>query len=398
MPKTSVNRLTRRQVETSKTGRMADGGGLVLQTSKAGSRSWLFIYRWGNKRPELGLGPYPAVSIKDARQKASQARAWLAETPKRDPRSEWAKQKQVAETGSRFGQFALKYLEAIEGDFRNAKHRRQWRTTLEKYAKPIWTFDVSEITTDHVLECLLPIWDMKPETARRVRGRIERVLDAATVRRLRTGDNPARWSGHLKMVLPNKRPKPVHMAAMEYAEVPAFMARLAEVDTIAAGCLRFAILTGSRSGEARMANWDEVDLENALWTLPENRTKTEIEHRVPLSDAAMEILAELYEQRIGGLVFPGQKRGRPLSDMTLTAILRRWELPFTQHGFRSSCRDWAGDETDFDRESIELCISHKVTSATEAAYRRKDALAKRRVIMQAWANYCGGVAEAQQVG
>lgn len=396
MPKTSVNRLTRRQVETSKAGRLADGGGLVLQTSIAGSRSWLFIYRWGNKRPELGLGPYPAVSIKDARQKASQARAWLAETPKRDPRSEWAKQKQVAETGSQFGQFALKYLEAIEGDFRNAKHRRQWRTTLETYAKPIWSLDVSEITTDHVLECLLPIWDMKPETARRVRGRIERVLDAATVRRLRSGDNPARWSGHLKMVLPNKRPKPVHMAAMEHTEVPAFMARLKEVDTIAARCLRFAILTGSRSGEARMANWDEVDLENALWTLPENRTKTEIEHRVPLSDAAMAILLELSKKRVGDLVFPGQKRGRPLSDMTLTAILRRWQLPFTQHGFRSSFRDWAGDETDFDRESIELCISHKVTSATEAAYRRKDALAKRRVIMQTWADYCCGRASEDQ--
>lgn len=396
MPKTSVNRLTRRQVETSKAGRLADGGGLVLQTSKAGSRSWLFIYRWGNKRPELGLGPYPAVSIKDARQKASQARAWLAETPKRDPRSEWAKQKLVAETGSQFGQFALKYLETIEGDFRNAKHRRQWRTTLETYAKRIWTFDVSEITTDHVLECLLPIWDMKPETARRVRGRIERVLDAATVRRLRSGDNPARWGGHLKMVLPNKRPKPVHMAAMEYAEVPAFMARLTEVDTIAARCLRFAILTGSRSGEARMANWYEVDLENALWTLPENRTKTEIEHRVPLSDAAMEILLELSEKRVSDLVFPGQKRGRPLSDMTLTAILRRWQLQFTQHGFRSSFRDWAGDETEFDRESIELCISHKVTSATEAAYRRKDALAKRRVIMQAWADHCCGRASEDQ--
>ena len=387
MPKTSVNRLTRRQVETSKAGRLADGGGLVLQTSKSGARSWLFIYRWGSKRPELGLGPFPAVSIKDARQKALQARVWLAETPKRDPRVEWAKEKQVAETGSEFGQFALSYLESIERDFRNAKHRRQWRTTLETYAKPIWNMDVSEVTTDHVLECLLPIWETKPETARRVRGRIERVLDAATVRKLRTGDNPARWGGHLKMVLPNKRPKPVHMAAMDYNDVPAFMQRLSTVDTIAARCLRFAILTGSRSGEVRMANWDEVDLENALWTLPENRTKTEIEHRVPLSDAAMETLVELNDMRISDLVFPGQKRGRPLSDMTLTAILRRWQLPFTQHGFRSSFRDWAGDETDFDRESIELCISHKVTSATEAAYRRKDALAKRRIIMQAWAEF-----------
>ena len=190
------------------------------------------------------------------------------------------------------------------------------------------------------------------------------------------------------MVLPNKRPKAQHFPAMDYAAVPAFMRRLEAVESVGALCLRFAILTGSRSGEVRKATWDEVDIANALWTLPENRTKTEIEHRVPLSDSAMQILAQMNEARSSAFVFPGQKPGRPLSDMTLTAILRRWKLPYTQHGFRSSFRDWAGDETDFDRESIELCISHKVTNATEAAYRRRDALQKRRIIMQAWSDYC----------
>jgi integrase len=390
MPKISLNRLTRREIESSKTGRLSDGGGLVLQTTKAGSRSWLFIYRWHDKRPEIGLGAYPAVSLADARKKAQQGREWLAETPKRNPRDEWTRitEAERASTSQTFGGFALSYLESIEGDFRNAKHRQQWRNTLTTYAAPIWNKDLDEITTDHVLACLQPIWESKHETASRVRGRIERVLDAASVRKLRTGDNPARWSGHLKMVLPNKKPKPKHFPAMDYAEVPAFMTKLADVDTIGAKCLRFAILTGSRSGEARMAAWDEIDLKQALWTLPENRTKTEIEHRVPLSDAALQIVREMNAARSSALVFPGTKPERPLSDMTLTAILRRWELPYTQHGFRSSFRDWAGDETDFDRESIELCISHKVTSATEAAYRRKDALAKRRVIMQAWAEYC----------
>lgn len=390
MPKINLNRLTRREVETSKHGRLTDGGGLVLQTTKTGSRSWLFIYRWHEKRPEIGLGAYPAVSLADARKKAQQGREWLAETPKRNPRNEWRSivEAEQAGTSQTFGEFALSYLESIEEEFRNAKHRQQWRNTLITYAASIWDLDLNEIATDHVLACLKPIWETKLETARRVRGRIERVLDAATVRKLRTGDNPARWTGHLKMVLPNKKPKPKHFSAMDYSEVPDFMKRLESVDTVGAKCLRFAILTGSRSGEARMATWDEIDLENALWTLPENRTKTEIEHRVPLSDAALDILHEMNTARTCELVFPGTKPARPLSDMTLTAILRRWDLPYTQHGFRSSFRDWAGDETDFDRESIELCISHKVTSATEAAYRRKDALSKRRVIMQTWAEYC----------
>lgn len=389
MPKNSFNRLTRRQVETSKPGRVADGGGLVLQTSKSCTRSWLFVYRWGDKRPEIGLGAYPAVSLAAAREKAAQGRAWLHETPKRDPRTEWGRlAQQVANEGlTTFGSFALDYVASIEGDFRNLKHRQQWRNTLKTYAAPIWNLPLDTVTTDHVMECLLPIWATKPETARRVRGRIERVLDAATVRKLRAGDNPARWGGHLKMVLPNKRPKAQHFQAMDYAVVPAFMKRLEAVESVGALCLRFAILTGSRSGEVRKATWDEVDMANALWTLPENRTKTEIEHRVPLSDSAMEILQYMSQARSSPFIFPGQKLGRPLSDMTLTAILRRWKLPYTQHGFRSSFRDWAGDETAFDRESIELCISHKVTTATEAAYRRKDALSKRRVIMQAWADF-----------
>lgn len=238
------------------------------------------------------MGAYPAVGLASAREKAIQARVWLSETSKRDPRTELGRlAQQVANQGlTTLGAFAHYYLASIEGGFRKLKHRHQWRNKLKTYAAPNWTLPLDAITTDHVMECLSPIWATKPETARRLRGRIERVLDAATVRKLRAGDNPARWGGHLKTVFPNKRPKAQHFRAMDYAAVPAFMRCLKALESVSALCLRIAILTGLRSGEVRKATWDEVDMANALWTQPENRTKTVIERRVPLSDNTMEIL------------------------------------------------------------------------------------------------------------
>jgi integrase len=284
----------------------------------------------------------------------------------------------------------LALLAAKAPEWRNAKHRAQWAMTLRTYAAPLWPVPVAEVDTAAVLSALQPVWQAKPETASRLRGRIEAVLDFAKAHGQREGENPARWRGHLDKLLP-KRGKLTrgHHAAMAYREIPAFMARLRERDAIAALALEFTILTAARTGEALGAQWREVDFEAKVWTVPAPRMKAGREHRVLLSGQAMEILKKLAGAKTGEFIFPGQRLERPLSSMALAMVLRRLKMEgVTTHGFRSAFRDWCGEETSFPREIAEAALAHVTKDKTEAAYRRGDALQKRRALMEAWASYC----------
>jgi integrase len=292
--------------------------------------------------------------------------------------------------GLSFGDVADQFLDATESGFRNEKHKAQWRSTLgDNYIAALRKRPISEVTTDDVLGVLKPIWEIKNETARRLRGRIERVLDHGKAKGLRTGENPARWAGHLILMLPTvDKLQRGHHAAMPYDQVPAFMARLPNAKGVAARALEFTILTAARSGETREAVWSEFDLDKALWTVPAVRMKGGREHRVPLPSRAVEIIREMRARRFGDLVFPGTKRKAPLSDMTMGAVLKRLKVgEFTTHGFRSSFRDWCGEATAFPREIAEAALAHIVGDETERAYRRGDALAKRRELMDAWSTF-----------
>jgi integrase len=381
----TLNKLSDRYLRSDglTAGRYSDGGGLYLNVSPTGAKSWLFMWVREGKRREMGMGGFPAVSLAKARSQATSNRELVAAG--RDPIAERAKEAEPT-----FGECAELFVSSMEHAWRNEKHRAQWRMTLDEYCPKMRSRKVSAIGTDDVLGALQPIWQSKPETASRLRGRIERVLDFAAARGWRTGENPARWRGHLKSVLP---PRVVlsrgHHAAMPYADVPAFVGRLRELEAMAARALEFLILTAARSGEVLNAQWDEIDLDARLWTIPAHRMKASREHRVPLSDRAAELLSPLREARMSEHVFPGQKRGRPLSASAMEMLLRRMKADqYTSHGFRSAFRDWVGDRTHFPREVAEAALAHRVGDATELAYRRADALDKRRELMEAWAKYC----------
>ena len=385
-----TNRLSARFVETAKTpGMFADGNGLYLIVSPHGAKRWTFIFQWLGKRSEMGLGKASAVSLADAREIAEQARRAVArgENP--------IETREAARTAQRagqvdFGTVADQLVDDLAPQFRNAKHIEQWRTTFKTYAAGLRSRRLDQIDTEAVLAVLRPLWLSKPETAGRVRGRIERALDAAKVAGLRAGENPARWRGHLDAILP-KRAKLSrgHHAALPYADIPAFWIKLGAVGGMGALALRFLILAAARTGEVTGARWSEFDLEKAVWTVPASRMKAGREHRVPLSPEALAIVKTLHETRTGELVFPGAKRGAPISDATMTKALRAaGGGDFTVHGFRSSFRDWAGEETSFPEALAEAALAHSVGDATVAAYRRGDALAKRAKLMAAWENYC----------
>jgi integrase len=280
--------------------------------------------------------------------------------------------------------------ESLSSGFRNAKHRAQWKSTLETYAAPLKDRPVYTIATDDVLAALRPIWTTRPETASRVRGRIEKVLDAAKAKGFRQGENPARWRGHLDHLLPKQsRITRGHHAAMPYEHVAAFVGRLRESDSLTALALEFCILTAARSGEVLGARWSEIDLDKKVWMLPPHRMKAGREHRVPLSERAVAILRQLAESRTGDFVFPGRRKDKPLSDGTMHMALRWMKADtVTVHGFRSSFRDWAGNVTSFPREVVETALAHVIGDKAEQAYRRSDALEKRRKLMEAWAAYC----------
>lgn len=336
-------------------GRHADGGGLYLVVDKSGAKRWAFLYRREKKLKEMGLGGLNSVSLARARELAGEARSIIAEGG--DPINA---RRAIVQTSLTFGQASDELIEAIGPGFRNAKHLAQWKMTLTHYAASLRDKPIDGITTDDVLEVLRPIWSTKPETASRVRGRIERVLDAAKARGLRTGENPALWRGHLANLLPKRNKlSRGHHAAMDYREVPAFVALLRQREAVSARALEFTILTAARSGETYGAIWPEINLRSAVWTIPAARMKAGREHRVPLSDQAVAILKEMQKakQSDTGFVFPGAKRDEPLSAMAMEMILRRMKIDVTVHGFRSSFRDWCGEATSYPREVAESRFS-----------------------------------------
>ena len=396
----SINRLSARTVETvTKPGRHGDGGNLFLIVDRPKpdappgakpAKRWVFLYRWNKRLREMGLGSLNAVPLVRARELAAQARGLLAEG--KDP-IEIRRIEQAKDAGRTFGEGARQRHEAKEGAWKNDKYTTQWLTALETYAEPIWDKPVDAVAVADILAILQPIWTIKAETASRVRGRIEAVLDAARARGMIAHDraNPARWRGHLSHLLPKRqRLQRGHHAALPYVEIAAFMARLRQRQAIAGLCLEFTILTAARSGEALRAVWTEIDMAGEIWTVPKERMKASKEHRVPLSSRSMEILRELEQikQTPDGFVFPGQKPGRPLSVMALEMLLRRMKVAVTVHGFRSTFRDWCGECTVFPREIAESALAHQVGNEVERAYRRADALEKRRQLMQAWADFC----------
>lgn len=383
-------KLNARQVATAAPGRHGDGGGLILVVSKTGAKKWVFRFKREGRATEMGLGGADVVTLAEARQKAGEARRTRAEG--RNPIQARREAQAAAKPKPTFGEVADDFVAAKESEWRNGKHRDQWRMTLTEYAAPLRSKAVDEVDTPDILAVLKPLWESAPETASRLRGRIEAVIDAARAKGLvpQNVANPARWRGHLAHLLPkrNKLARGNH-AALPYAKVPAFMAALRERTAIAALALEFAILTAGRSGEALGATWGEFDMEARVWTIPAARMKAARPHRVPLSKRAAQILESMAAVRTSDYVFPGQKAGKPLSNMALEMVLRRMgREDITVHGFRSAFRDWAGDETQFPREVAEAALAHIVGDEAERAYRRGDALKKRRELMEAWAAHC----------
>lgn len=365
-----------------KAGIYSDGDGLFIRVRAGGSKQWFFIYKRGGKRTEIGLGGYgqgtAPVSLELAREKADAIRDRLA-------RGEDL-QKRVT-----FLDLMEDVIEKKEAESKNDKHKAQWRMTLETYAKPLHDMPIATITRDDVVKTLKPIWTEKPETADRTRMRIAAVIDHAKARNLFTGDNPADWRGGLKELLParNKLSRG-HHEAIAYQSIRKVMGKLRQASGIAARATEFACLTAARSGEVRSALWSEFDLDAALWIIPAERMKASREHRVPLSERAVTILKVCQQSATSDLVFEGVKEKTAISDTAMVKALRAASGGTeTLHGLRSTFRDWAGDATKHPRDVIEAALAHTLKDKTEAAYRRSDALEKRRVLMQDWADYCG---------
>lgn len=373
MPSRARNKLSARQVATLTEPKVySDGGGLYLRV-RASGRSWFYIGTLDGKRIELGLGSALDVPLAKAREKASAIRTMLLDGI--DPRVERAKAKAKVKVEEKpvvtFGVFAMELVDDIQEGFKNPKHRQQWRSTLKAYAKPLFDVPIDQITTEQILGVLQPIWLTKAETASRLRGRIERVLDAAKAKGLRSGENPAQGRGHLDLLLPKRSKASVkHHPALPFAQIKTFMSDLSKRPAVTARALEFLILTAARSGEVRGMTWGEVNLEDKLWTVPAERMKAEAVHEVPLSDAAIAILRTVKEDGLEptDIVFPAP-RGGALSDMALSQLLKRMKHgDITVHGFRSTFRDWAGEKTQFGREEVEMALAHTVASSVERAY------------------------------
>jgi integrase len=379
----------------------ADGGGLYLQVVGTG-KSWLFRFAMSGHERQMGLGSLATVSLADARAAAADCRKLVKDgvDPIERRRAERAAAQLSNAKAMTFDQCRDAYANSHRTGWRSARHAAQWKQSLETYTTPVFgRLPVQAIDVGLVMKALEPIWTAKPETAGRVRGRIEAVLDWAKAHHYRTGENPARWRGHLKMLLPalSKVHKVRHHPAMTYSEIGAFLVSLRSRQAIAARALEFAILTAARPGEVMGMRWGEVDLSAKVWTIPGERMKAGREHRVPLSEPGMRVLHRMQQVRESDYVFPGERRAR-LSHMAMLKLLERMGRgDLTAHGFRSTFRDWAGDRPDFQREVAEAALAHVVGDETERAYRRGDALEKRRKLMDAWAEYCAAPAVTGKV-
>lgn len=375
-------------------GHYAVGGvvGLYLYITPNGAKSWVLRTMIAGKRRHMGLGAYPTVSLAQARESARQARSTITNgidpiEQRRQVKSQLLAEKAV---GITFTDAAKAYIDAHGDSWKNSKHRAQWTSTLETYVFPVMgKLMVKDVAQTHVLQVLEPIWKTKTETATRIRGRIESVLDWATARHYRQGDNPARWKGHLDKLLapPTRIQKVVHHRAIAVDNMPTFMAELRKREGIAPRALEFAIYCAARSGEIRGATWDEIDLDKKVWVIPAERMKAGSEHRVPLSREAAEVLKNMPRVMDCPYIFPSSKSAM-LSDMALLAVMRRMEVDAVPHGFRSTFRDWAGEKTNYPRDMAEQALAHTLTNKVEAAYRRGDSLEKRRQMMQDWADFC----------
>lgn len=384
-----AGKLSARTVETvTDPGRYSDGSGLYLVVREGGSRQWFFFYRHGGKRHELGLGRAGkgGASLAEARKLADVQRALVRQG--KNPKDERKVEKVLAVPT--FGAFSDEYIASHAPKFRNDKHLAQWRMTLgDAYCAVIRSTPIDKIETSDILAVLQPVWNKVPETAARLRGRLENILAAAKARGFRSGENPAAWRGHLKTLLPARQKLTRgHHAALPYDEAPAFIAVLRSRQSLAAVALEFCILTATRSGEVLGARWQEIDLDKKVWTIPAIRMKAGHPHRVPLSPRAVGLLAALPRQEGNPYVFPGNGLAKPLSGMAMTMQLRRMgRRDITVHGFRSSFRDWASEQTSFPHETCEHALAHRVSDKAEAAYRRGDQFEKRRLLMEAWAEY-----------
>lgn len=387
-------RLTPKSVASKKRpGYYADSGGLYLQVSQGGSKSWVFRFMLARRSREMGLGGVRRVSLAEARQKAADARALLSEgvDPIDARKTERAGRALDQARTIPFRECAENYIKTHRAGWKNAKHADQWTNTIETYCGPvIGSLPVQAVDTGLVLKVLEPIWTEKPETASRLRGRVEKVIDWATVRGYRTGENPARWRGHLDKLLPKleKRKRVEHHPALPFDETGAFMQSLRKQEGIASRALEFTILTAARTGEVISATVDEFDLGAAIWTVPAGRMKAGREHKVPLSSRAVEIIREMKAAR-GAYVFRGRRPDSPLSSMAMLELLKRMgRTDITVHGFRSTFRDWAAERTNYPREVCEMALAHTVSDQVEAAYRRGDLFEKRRRLMLEWAKHC----------
>lgn len=401
----SINRLSDRAVRAKVTrGLYADGGGLYLQVSIGGSKSWIFRYKRDGKVRDMGFGGWPAVSLADARECAAEARGQLAKGTDPIAARLAAAQKARLEAARAvtFKACAEALIGSHEGTWRNPKHRQQWRNTLKTYAYPtIGNTPVADVDTAMVLQIIEPLWHTKTETAKRVRGRIERVLNSAKAKGFRQGENPAQWRGHLDQILPppSKVRRVVHHPALPYRELPAFMVRLRGKKGVSARALEFTILTVARTNEALGAGFDEIDGRTKLWTVPADRMKGYREHNVPLCARALALVEEMSEQRVSGYIFPGMKRDEPLSDMALLEMVRGFGLVdkngngITVHGFRSTFKDWAMEQTTYPDFLSEMALAHISGDKAREAYARAELIKKRRALMNAWESYCCGRSE-----
>jgi integrase len=392
-----MGKLTARKCKSAAPGKYTDGDGLRLHVYASGARTWVYRYMLRGRSREMGLGGYPEVSLAEARESAAHYRKILKSGVDPIAHREERRKRKALETAKAitFVECAARYIRSHRHGWTNRKHARQWVSTLKTYARPmIGDMSAANVGTEDVLKVLSPIWTAKTETAKRLQGRIENILDWATARQYRSGENPARWRGHLDKILPRPtRVKRVsHHPALPYPELPAFMTELREQSGTAARALEFAIRTAARTGEVLGAKWSEIDLDAGIWNIPPERMKAKRPHRVPLTAEALAILADL--PRVNDYIFAGVRYGRPLSNMAMLQLMRRMGFgvngsrgDYVPHGFRSSFRDWTAEQTSFPREVAEAALAHVNADKVEAAYLRGDLFEKRRRMMEAWAQY-----------